>query len=59
MSTLNRPALPDLEGYPFPVLFSEGARGRAKRVAERCHRAEDYLNGVSPSASRLAMTWPT
>jgi hypothetical protein len=55
MSTLNRPALPDLEGYHFPVLFSEGARGRAKRVAERCHRANDYLNGVLEFAPRFRL----
>jgi hypothetical protein len=55
MTTLNRPALLDLEGYPFPVLFSDGARGRAERVAERCRRANDYLQGVLEFAPRFRL----
>jgi hypothetical protein len=46
MTTIQRPALQNLEGCPFPVLFSADARTRTKSVAARCERAHRYLRGV-------------
>jgi hypothetical protein len=46
MTTRYGAALWNLEGFPFPALFSAGARTRAGRVAERCGRAHRYLKSV-------------
>ena len=46
MTTRYSPALQDLEGYPFPVLFSAGARPRAEQIAARLERAHRYLKEV-------------
>ncbi len=46
MTTQYHSALQNMEGYPFPVLFSDDVQTRAKKVAERCERARRYLKDV-------------
>lgn len=46
MTAQYRPALQNMEGYSFPVLFSDGGSMKAKHVAARCERAYRYLKGV-------------
>lgn len=46
MTIQDRPVLQNMEGFPFPVLFSDGDHTRARYVAERCQRAHRYLKSV-------------
>lgn len=55
MTTRYGAALQDMEGYPFPVLFSDGARTRARRVAERCARAHRHLESVLGFGPKLRL----
>jgi hypothetical protein len=60
MTTERRSTLDRMEGYPFPVLLSAGAGGRAEQVATLCERAFHYLKDVlefTPSL-RLLVLFP-
>lgn len=53
MTTEQLSSLQHMEGYPFPVFFSDGAQTRTKRVAARCERAYHYLKGILEFTPKL------